>query len=526
MWDCVGEGVTKGDYSIVNGRINDLAWDGDSQRIIAVGHGKQRFGHCITADSGNTVGEITGHSQSINSISIRQQRPLRAASGGDDKTLVFYHGAPFRYNNGFRDNHSNYIYGIAFSPDGSTLASVGADRRIWLYDGKTGEPKTEVGGDEHKGSIFGVSWSANSRQFVTASADRTVKIWDAEYGKVVQSWSMGDNNAISVPHQQVGVVWPGGRTDGLVVSLSMSGDLNYLVPGTRDPTKVVQGHQKNILSVARTKSTEKETLWTASSDGRVCSWDVSDGSAAAIEGDGHTAYVPSIAAAANGSSVYSIGWDDTLRSADIHAKRYVGNPTKLSSQPSCMAAGDDAILVGNVDGVEMFRQNTKIGNFKPSFSVSAIAAAGSVAAIGGDDSTVQICKIVSGTLEPTVVVKASRDPVSALAFADDRPVLAVGDSKGRIIVINVSDGSVVTDRWTSHTARITSLAWGVHGQLASGSLDTNIFVWSLAKPGDWLQISNAHKEGVSSVTWIQEGNQVASVGADAAVKTWQVKSLG
>lgn len=81
-----------GTYHIISGRINDIAWDGDSQRIIAVGDGRERFGHCITADSGNSVGEISGHSSVINSVSIRQQRPLRAATGSDDSSVVFLHG--------------------------------------------------------------------------------------------------------------------------------------------------------------------------------------------------------------------------------------------------------------------------------------------------------------------------------------------------------------------------------------------------------------------------------------------------
>ena len=74
VWDAV-EGVnTKGEYHIISGRINDLSWDGDSQRIIAVGDGRNRYGHAFTADSGNSVGEISGHSAVINSVSIRQQR--------------------------------------------------------------------------------------------------------------------------------------------------------------------------------------------------------------------------------------------------------------------------------------------------------------------------------------------------------------------------------------------------------------------------------------------------------------------
>ena len=106
----------QGEYHIISGRINDIAWDGDSQRIIAVGDGRERFGHCITADSGNSVGEISGHSSIINSVSIRQQRPLRAATGADDSSLVFLHGAPFKFATKLSGLHKGYVYGVGFSP--------------------------------------------------------------------------------------------------------------------------------------------------------------------------------------------------------------------------------------------------------------------------------------------------------------------------------------------------------------------------------------------------------------------------
>ena len=41
-------------------------------------------------------------------------------------------------------------YGVAFSPDGSHLVSVGADKRIQLYDGKTGEVKGQIGEGERR----------------------------------------------------------------------------------------------------------------------------------------------------------------------------------------------------------------------------------------------------------------------------------------------------------------------------------------------------------------------------------------
>lgn len=527
VWDCVGEGITKGDYPIVNGRINDIAWDGDSQRIIAVGDGKQRYGHCFTWDSGNSVGEIYGHTQAINSVSIRQQRPLRAAAAGDDKTMVFYHGAPFKFNTGIRDKHTNYIYGVEFSPDGSQLVSVGGDRRIWLYDGKTGEPKTQIGEGEHKGSIFGVSWSKDSRHLVTASADRTVKLWDVEAGKVSQTWSFGEG-AVNPLDQQVGVVWPSGRSDGLVISLSLSGDLNYLVEGTPQPRQVVKAHQKNITALTRFVSDDgKETLWAGSFDGRVRSWDVETGTADDVDGDNHTNYIAGLTSTQEGKGrIYSVGWDDTLRSADVAAKTYTGSSTKLSSQPKGVAAAGTNVLVANSDAIDIYQDGNKSGTFKAPADVTAVAAHGNTAAFAAEDLKIRIGTVTTSTFTSQVEFKASRNPASSLAFSPDGALLAVGDSRGKILVYSTKDGSLVTDRWTAHTARVTSIAWNSKGTHAvSGALDTNIFVWSLKTPGDWIEAINAHKEGVTGVAWIADETKIASAGTDAAIKIWKVEGL-
>ncbi|OKL55719.1 hypothetical protein UA08_09095 [Talaromyces atroroseus] len=521
VWDCVGEGITKGDYSIVNGRINDIAWDGDSQRIIAVGDGKQRYGHCFTWDSGNSVGEIYGHTQPINSVSIRQQRPLRAAAAGDDKTLVFYHGAPFKFNTGIRDKHTNYIYGVSFSPDGSQLVSVGGDRRIWLYDGKTGESKAQIGEGEHKGSIFGVSWSKDSRKLVTASADRTVKLWDVEAGKVAQTWSFGNEGAVNPLDQQVGVVWPSGRSDGLVISLSLSGDLNYLVEGTPQPRQVLKAHQKNITSLTRFASADgKETLWSGSFEGRVRSWDVATGTADTVDGDNHTNYIAGLTATQEGKGrIYSVGWDDTLRSIDVAAKTYTGSLSKLSAQPKGVAAAGNTVLVAQSDAIDIYQDGNKSGTFKAPADVTAVAAHEITAAFAAEDLIVRIGTVTPSAFTSQVEFKASRNPISTLAFSPDGTLLAVGDSRGRILVFRSKDGSLVTDRWTAHTSRITSIAWNSKGtHVASGSLDTHIFVWSLEKPGDWIQGNNAHKEGVTGVAWIADETKIASAGTDAAIK--------
>ena len=77
---------------------------------------------------------------------------------------------------------------------------------------------------------------------------------------------------------------------------------------------------------------------------------------------------------------------------------------------------------------------------------------------------------------------------------------------------------------------MTGIAWSGDGGFAvSGSLDTNVHIWSLASPGKRVKVGNAHKEGVSGVVWIEGGadgkGRVVSVGADAAVKSWKVEGL-
>ena len=43
-------------------------------------------------DTGSSAGHIIGHSKILNAVSIRRQRPFRAATGSDDLTIGFYHG--------------------------------------------------------------------------------------------------------------------------------------------------------------------------------------------------------------------------------------------------------------------------------------------------------------------------------------------------------------------------------------------------------------------------------------------------
>lgn len=50
--------MLKTEVKALGGRINDLAWDSESKRIIVGGDGRDRFAHAFAFDTGSSVGEL------------------------------------------------------------------------------------------------------------------------------------------------------------------------------------------------------------------------------------------------------------------------------------------------------------------------------------------------------------------------------------------------------------------------------------------------------------------------------------
>ncbi|KAJ1992476.1 WD40 repeat-like protein [Coemansia spiralis] len=530
IWDIVNDDhILKSEFQPISGRISDISWDPDSQRIVAVGDGKGSFGHFFTFDSGNTVGTITGHSKVINACSMRQRRPFRAVTCSDDGTSVFYHGAPYKFVSLLSD-HSGFVQDAKYAPSDDYFVTVGADKKIFLYDGKTGELVRQVAAgspeEAHTGSISAVAWSPDSKYILTSSGDRTCKFWDIESDRLIGTVKIGGTSS-SPDHQQVGNLWAGEH----IISLSLSGDINVLKMDAAEPVKVVYGHQKSITAASLTQS---KLLYTGSYDGRLCVWDFSArpssaplGVAALVQGStGDTR--PEDAAAAG--DLVAFGFlDDTLRFVENSAI-VAGGSVSLSAAPRSVAidstgtvtiavlANDDLVVISKGKATHVPVKETSAAA-----RAVAIDHGSSLVAVGFQDNSVHLYKLQDAQLAPAgAKVTAHQREITSLAFSPTGDLLASGDSAGKIIVSKAQSGELVTSRWGSHTARIYGISWSPDGaHAASASLDGHVIVWSVEQPARKIFIRNAHMGGAAAVSFI-DNETVVSAGADGGVKVWGI----
>ena len=72
--------------------------------------------------------------------------------------------------------HTDYVYPVAYSPDGRWIASGGWDNRVRLWDALTGE---QCAKPPHPGVVEALAFAPDSSWLVTGCrADNRLRVWD------------------------------------------------------------------------------------------------------------------------------------------------------------------------------------------------------------------------------------------------------------------------------------------------------------------------------------------------------------
>ncbi len=132
--------------------------------------------------------------------------------------------------------HTDWIYAVAFSPDGVLVASGDRSAGLVVWEAETGRQFLDLA--EHKGAVNAIAWRDDSNVFASASDDGTVKLWDIVAGKSLKSITAHDGGATGVAFDHEGRLITCGN-DRKVKLWDASGNLVREFPQMQEPVLAV-----------------------------------------------------------------------------------------------------------------------------------------------------------------------------------------------------------------------------------------------------------------------------------------------